>query len=46
MAWVCEKCGERNESDNLNFPIMHGYKCDGKVVPDNKTVKAWGKVIE
>lgn len=45
MAWVCT-CGERDESDNLNFPMMHD---DGTpshtVTPDTKTTLRWGRAL-
>lgn len=45
MAWICEKCKKTSASDSMQFPIMHGYVCDGEVVPDAGTVAAWGKVM-
>lgn len=42
MAWKCENCGQSNQSDNLDFPIMHEMMHDGhKVVPDLKTAARW-----
>lgn len=42
MAWKCENCGQSNQSDNLDFPIMHEMMNDGhKVVPDLKTAVRW-----
>jgi len=26
MGWQCVKCGQRDNSDNLNFPMMHNYR--------------------
>jgi len=45
MGWKCKKCGKSSNSDNLNFPMAHGYICDGEVEPDITTTKTWIKVL-
>ena len=45
MGWKCTKCGATSPSDNLNFPMTHGFKCDGEVVPDSGTTKKWGRAL-
>jgi hypothetical protein len=45
MGWKCEKCGMKNDSDSLDFPMTHGFKCNGKVVPDVATAVRWGKLV-